>query len=177
MQGHIKSDAEGSSLLTKEKFKINSSLESIKAESIVSCFWTVKLALCLITLHGFGFTEPTVNRPCNGQIVLIFWDSKIVWWGLSLMYCVIKLELNLNQSVIRFNKPTNTDSTAAPTPHSHAYTKQDLHVCLSYTNEEDTMALSVQSWQVAVMKQDSGEQFPVMSVWRSSSGMMSVIIS
>lgn len=36
------------------------------------------------------------------------------------MCCVIKLELNLNQTVIRFNKPTNTDSAAAPTCHIHA---------------------------------------------------------
>lgn len=33
------------------------------------------------------------------------------------MCCVIKLEINLNQSVIRFNKPTNTDSTTAPACH------------------------------------------------------------
>lgn len=44
------------------------------------------------------------------------------------MCCVIKLQLNLNQSVIRFNRPTNTESSAAPT--HYIYSTYTQYTCL-----------------------------------------------
>lgn len=58
------------------------------------------------------------------------------------MCCVIKLQLNLNQSVIRFNRPTNTESSAAPT--HYIYSTYTQYTCLlKYCRPPTSAGLSV----------------------------------
>ena len=47
----------------------------------------------------------------------MFLGARIALWGWSLMWYIIKMELNLNQTVITFNKATNTDRAVACAHH------------------------------------------------------------
>lgn len=54
------------------------------------------------------------------KLVLLFLEARVALRGLALMYYIIKLELNLNQTVISVNKPTDSSALHAHLPDSVA---------------------------------------------------------